>query len=282
SGRLLQQDPDLRGCRAGDVFRPARDVLLGPGCPADHGLGLLPHELEDELVDVQPVGEGAAGLRQVGGELHVLVPRAFGLLADGAQRCEQLLLCALLGEEHLDRAFELDDRRLTRLVEPSSQGLAAPVCDRVDGPGSPAGVFAGGGGESVGDELLRLLVDLALRSRPVVAGAALHLLRELVGRPAAQRQMAEDDVRGGGELWELTHNPHGSIYPPMGSIGGVLDRPDRSPLSRVRVRDARTDELDELARLLAEVYGAFRTHLPARAWERYIGEIVDVRSRLGE
>src|SRR5207247_11223989 len=115
------------------------------------------------------------------GGLHVLRRRAFGLLADGAQRREPWLLCALLGEEHRDRAFELDDRRLTRLVEPSSQGLAAPVCDRVDGPGSPAGVFAGGGGESVGDELLRLLVDLALRSRPVVAGAVLHLVLVLAG-----------------------------------------------------------------------------------------------------
>lgn len=61
-----------------------------------------------------------------------------------------------------------------------------------------------------------------------------------------------------------------------------MDRVDRSSLSRMRVRDARTDELDELGRLLAEVYGAFRAHLPAQAWERYIGEIVDARSRLGE
>jgi ribosomal protein S18 acetylase RimI-like enzyme len=60
----------------------------------------------------------------------------------------------------------------------------------------------------------------------------------------------------------------------MGSIAQV----DRS----MRLRDARTDELDELAQLLAEVYGAFRGHLPGAAWERYIGEIVDVRSRLGE
>jgi ribosomal protein S18 acetylase RimI-like enzyme len=61
-----------------------------------------------------------------------------------------------------------------------------------------------------------------------------------------------------------------------------VDRADRSFASRVRVCDARTGELDELARLLAEVYGAFRAHLPAHAWEQYIGEIVDVRSRLGD
>ena len=37
-----------------------------------------------------------------------------------------------------------------------------------------------------------------------------------------------------------------------------------------------------LRRLLAEVYGVFRDALAAEAWKRYIGEIVDVRSRLGE
>jgi len=61
-----------------------------------------------------------------------------------------------------------------------------------------------------------------------------------------------------------------------------VDHAAGSSLSDVRVRDARTAELDELARLLAEVYGGFRTHLPADAWKRYIGEIVDVRGRLGE
>jgi ribosomal protein S18 acetylase RimI-like enzyme len=61
-----------------------------------------------------------------------------------------------------------------------------------------------------------------------------------------------------------------------------VDHAAGSSLSDVRVRDARTEEPDELARLLAEVYGAFRTHLPADAWKRDIGEIVDVRSRLGE
>jgi ribosomal protein S18 acetylase RimI-like enzyme len=52
--------------------------------------------------------------------------------------------------------------------------------------------------------------------------------------------------------------------------------------SEVRLRDARAGELDEVAGLLAEVYAVFRRRLPARAWESYIGEIVDVGSRLGE
>ena len=61
-----------------------------------------------------------------------------------------------------------------------------------------------------------------------------------------------------------------------------MNHAQSSSRSDVRVRDARTHELDEIARLLAEVYGAFRGHLPDGASERYIGEIVDVRSRLGE
>ena len=55
----------------------------------------------------------------------------------------------------------------------------------------------------------------------------------------------------------------------------------RTP-SELRLRDARAGELDEVAGLLAEVYAVFRALLPARAWESYIGEIIDVRSRLGE
>ena len=63
----------------------------------------------------------------------------------------------------------------------------------------------------------------------------------------------------------------------MGSIGASVETAG----SEVRVRDARAEELGDVAALLGEVYAAFRDTLPAGAWERYIGEIVDVRSRLG-
>jgi ribosomal protein S18 acetylase RimI-like enzyme len=63
----------------------------------------------------------------------------------------------------------------------------------------------------------------------------------------------------------------------MGSIGASVETAG----SEVRLRDARAEELDDVAALLGEVYAAFRDTLPAGAWERYIGEIVDVRSRLG-
>lgn len=61
-----------------------------------------------------------------------------------------------------------------------------------------------------------------------------------------------------------------------------MDTPFDKPPSDVGLRDARPRELDEVAGLLAEVYAVFAPHFPAQAWKSYIGEIVDVRSRLGE
>jgi ribosomal protein S18 acetylase RimI-like enzyme len=68
----------------------------------------------------------------------------------------------------------------------------------------------------------------------------------------------------------------------MGSIGAIIDPLDVPEARDVRLRDTRPDELDAVAALLGEVYGAFRERFPPEAWERYIGEIVDVRSRVGE
>lgn len=49
----------------------------------------------------------------------------------------------------------------------------------------------------------------------------------------------------------------------------------------IGLRDARPGELDDLSRLLEEVYGEFQPHFPGDLWQAYLGEIVDVRSRLG-
>jgi ribosomal protein S18 acetylase RimI-like enzyme len=68
----------------------------------------------------------------------------------------------------------------------------------------------------------------------------------------------------------------------MGSIEGGVDTLSTRMPSQVRLRDAWAGELDEVAGLLADVYAVFRGRLPAPAWESYIGEIVDVRSRLDE
>ena len=61
-----------------------------------------------------------------------------------------------------------------------------------------------------------------------------------------------------------------------------MDPSDTRTASRLRLRDAQPGELNAVSSLLAEVYGEFRPHFPLDAWERYLGEIVDVRSRLGD
>lgn len=61
-----------------------------------------------------------------------------------------------------------------------------------------------------------------------------------------------------------------------------MDESERPSTSALRLRNARASELDEVARLLGDVYGVFRAHLPPEAWKSYIGEIVDVRARLHE
>jgi ribosomal protein S18 acetylase RimI-like enzyme len=48
------------------------------------------------------------------------------------------------------------------------------------------------------------------------------------------------------------------------------------------VRDARPNELDAVASLLAEVYSEYRPRFPADVWELYLGEIVDIRGRLAD
>ena len=47
-GGLAQDDPEVGSGWAGEVLSPVAYLLLGPCRPADDGLGLLPHELEDE------------------------------------------------------------------------------------------------------------------------------------------------------------------------------------------------------------------------------------------
>jgi hypothetical protein len=68
----------------------------------------------------------------------------------------------------------------------------------------------------------------------------------------------------------------------MGSIGVIVDPLDVTQARDLRLRDARPEELDHVAALLGDVYGVFREHFPPEAWERYVGEIVDVYSRVGE
>ncbi|NUT98519.1 MAG: GNAT family N-acetyltransferase [Saccharothrix sp.] len=59
-----------------------------------------------------------------------------------------------------------------------------------------------------------------------------------------------------------------------------MDDPATRHPPRPVVRDARPGESEAVAALLAEVYAVFRGHFPADAWERYLGEVVDVAARL--
>lgn len=46
------------------------------------------------------------------------------------------------------------------------------------------------------------------------------------------------------------------------------------------VREGRPHEIDAITSLLADAYSEYRPHFSADTWDRYLGEITDVRSRL--
>ncbi len=47
------------------ILRPASDFFFGPRGPAGKHLDLLPHELENQSIHVQSLGEGASRTGQV-------------------------------------------------------------------------------------------------------------------------------------------------------------------------------------------------------------------------
>ncbi len=47
------------------------------------------------------------------------------------------------------------------------------------------------------------------------------------------------------------------------------------------IRDARTDELDEVSVVIREAYKEYEKPVPRPSWKVYIDDIADVRSRLG-
>ncbi|MBM3946668.1 MAG: GNAT family N-acetyltransferase [SAR202 cluster bacterium] len=54
----------------------------------------------------------------------------------------------------------------------------------------------------------------------------------------------------------------------------------RSP--DLRIRNARPEELDEVAEVLKAAYQQYEPSVPAAAWEPYFEDIADVRSRLAD
>lgn len=50
--------------------------------------------------------------------------------------------------------------------------------------------------------------------------------------------------------------------------------------TKLAIRDARLDELDEVAQLLKVAYQQYESSRPPQAWVSYLADIMDVRSRL--
>ena len=57
-----------------------------------------------------------------------------------------------------------------------------------------------------------------------------------------------------------------------------MTQPMEQPLI---VRDAREEELDQVALLMRDAYQEYRAAFPAGVWEGYLRDIMDVRSRIG-
>src|SRR6266851_5950527 len=120
----------------------------------------------------------------------MVLPCSVGLSAYGPERRKQLMFGSLLREQYLDKAFEFDDGRTPWLAEPALQCTASLHSDCIDCSRPPAHKLALGRGKPVLDQLPRLLVDVTFSPWPVVRDASPHLLRELVRRPASQREQA--------------------------------------------------------------------------------------------
>ena len=51
--------------------------------------------------------------------------------------------------------------------------------------------------------------------------------------------------------------------------------------NNLRIRDARSDELDKVSMLVRDAFQQYESSLPPAAWRYYLEDIMDVRSRLG-
>ena len=49
---------------------------------------------------------------------------------------------------------------------------------------------------------------------------------------------------------------------------------------RLRIRDAKVDELDQVALLIRDAYLEYQTSFPPEAWENYARDMMDVRAAL--
>ena len=99
---------------------------------------------------------------------------------------------ARLGVDVIEAGFPISspgDFEATRAVAVETEGLIVAALSRANERDVTVA------GEAVRDELLRLLVELALGARPHAPHALVDLQDELMGSPRLHRKKAEDGVR---------------------------------------------------------------------------------------
>ncbi len=91
------------------------------------------------------------------------------------------------------------------------------------------------------------------------------------------------------EYIPLACNPglHHVLINQPGQYNVFMEKPSdarRSALTgkeQTLLRDARSDELAQVASIMKDAYQEYQAHFPADVWERYAANIMDVQSRLG-
>ena len=63
------------------------------------------------------------------------------------------------------------------------------------------------------------------------------------------------------------------------AVGGEMTE---SQSGSIRIRDARTEELDQVSTLIRAAYQEYTDFFPDMAWESYLQDAMDVHSRVGE
>ena len=64
------------------------------------------------------------------------------------------------------------------------------------------------------------------------------------------------------------------------SSSGESQETGQAGREQALARDARADELDQVASMMRDAYREYQAHFPPDVWERYAENIMDVRSRL--
>jgi ribosomal protein S18 acetylase RimI-like enzyme len=88
-------------------------------------------------------------------------------------------------------------------------------------------------------------------------------------------------MQGGTILWHVTCTRRKATRD-SGDASDRLRFGTKQMIEQIEVRDARPEELDEVAQLLEESYRQYAQIMPPEAWESYRQDIRNVRARLTE